>query len=130
AVYENKIYSIPEIERLTRNTALVLKRLQETTESDPRIRSKLPALADIYVRHPVELSDDEIRLLAFRLTPPFMGNQIQKTTIHFKRRLTSGETQAFIAEVKIPRGSRFEVNIKPVIEPPPHSVKSPLEHKR
>ncbi|MFO1463655.1 MAG: carboxyl transferase domain-containing protein [bacterium] len=130
SVYDGKVFSVPEAERLAGNTALVMRRLQESNGSDGEAR-KLPALADLFFRVPVELSDEEIKLLAFRLTPQFMGQQLEKTTLHFKRRSSAhGTIESYIAEVKIPRGSRFEVNIKPAIEAPAHAVKTPLEHKR
>ncbi len=128
-VYDKKAYSVPEAERLAGNTALVMRRLQESHLVEGEAR-KLPALANLFFRQPIELSDEEITLLAFRLTPQFMGQQLEKTVLHFQRRAPGGAVENFIAEIKIPRGSRFEVNIKPAIEAPPHAVKTPLEHKR
>ncbi|KAB2842982.1 ATP-grasp domain-containing protein, partial [bacterium] len=129
SVYDGKAFSVPEAERLAGNTALVMRRLQESHAVDGEAR-KLPALADLFFRQPIELSNEEITLLAFRLTPQFMGQQLEKTVLHFNRRGPTGQIESYIAEIKIPRGSRFEVNIKPVIEAPPHAVKTPLEHKR
>ncbi|MCE9624499.1 MAG: hypothetical protein K8R69_03450, partial [Deltaproteobacteria bacterium] len=129
AVYDGKVFSVPEAEQLAKNTALVMKRLQESYAQEGEAR-KLPALADIFFRSPIELSDEEIKLLAFRLTPQFMGQQLEKTVLHFNRRSPSGAIESYIAEIKIPRGSRFEVNIKPVLDAPAHAVKTPLEHKR
>lgn len=130
AIYDGKVFSVPEAETLAGNTALVMRRLQESYVVAGEAK-KLPALANLFFRQPIELSDEEITLLAFRLTPQFMGQQLEKTVLHFKRRNSSnGSIENYIAEIKIPRGSRFEVNIKPQIDAPPHAIKTPLEHKR
>lgn len=119
--YDGKVKSVPQVERMASDTALAVDQIQ-----DP----KSPTVADLFIRQPVEMSNAEITLLAFRLAPMFVGKNLEKTTVHFKR-WEDGILRGYIAEIKIPGKTRFEVNIKPALEDvPPHRVRTALERKR
>jgi acetyl-CoA carboxylase carboxyltransferase component len=122
--YDDKVKIVPEAEKTAYDTALVMLKLQET------VKRPLPANVDLFIHEPVEMTDAEIKLLAFRLTPGFMGQSIEKTTVHFCRR-EDGRVRHYIAEIKIPGQTRFEVTFKPsLVTPPPHRPRSEIEHRR
>jgi acetyl/propionyl-CoA carboxylase alpha subunit/acetyl-CoA carboxylase carboxyltransferase component len=119
--YHGKVKSVPEVERVVMETAMAVDQIQDEGS---------PTLADIYIRQPVNMSDAEITLLAFRMAPQFVGKNLEKTTVHFKR-WEDGKLNGYLAEIRIPGRTRFEVVIKESKEDmPPHRVRTALERKR
>jgi 3-methylcrotonyl-CoA carboxylase alpha subunit len=120
AYYEGKVKSALEVERVVENFGNAMDQVRG---------QEIPAVADIFIREPIEMSNDEIRLMAYRLAPFLVGKLLEKTTVHFKRR-EGDKIKSFIAEITIPGETRFEVKFdESKTDLPHHRVRTALEKK-
>lgn len=119
--YHGRVKSAPEVERLVHNVGNALEQVRH---------EGIPAVADIFIRQPIEMTNEEITMLAYRLAPQVVGKFLEKTTVHFKR-VEEGKIKPYIAQITIPGETRFNVEFRPAkTDLPPHRVRSVLQRKR